>query len=104
MCPLHNYKVSLKSTIMFYLHLIIYRNEKQSKMRGLLTAPISEMKIYVENMCKYLLLAPDVRLEPLMYACLLLHVTTQDPLKQFLYRFFQDTSLSYNVFLRILQK
>lgn len=89
---------------MFYLHLIIYRNQKQSKMRGLLTAPISEMKIYVENICKYLLLAPDVRLEPLMYACLLLHVTTQDPLKQFLYRFFQDTSLSYNVFLRILQK
>lgn len=52
-------------------------------MRGLLTAPVSEMKIYVENICKYILLAPNIRLEPLMYACLLLHVTTQNPLNSF---------------------
>lgn len=40
--------------------------------------------IYVENVCRYTVLIPNIRLEPFMYACLL-HVNTENP---FLYTVF----------------
>ena len=46
-------------------------------------------------------MAPNVRLEPLVSACLLLHVNTQNPRMQFFSRSSQGAFLSYNVFLRV---
>lgn len=59
------------------------------------------LKIHEENIGKYILLAPNMRLESLTYACLLLHVNTQNPLKQFFIDPLGRPFLLYNVLLRI---
>lgn len=38
----------------------------------------SFLKIYIENVCRYIVLVPNVSLEPFMYACLLLHVNIEN--------------------------